>query len=215
MNGIGYIYKITNQVDGKIYVGKTNYSVHSRWLSHIRTGSIYKDLNKKSSLLYNAINKYGIENFTIEQIDECPIEELGDRERYWIERLDARNHEVGYNICRGGECGPGGPQFAGHKHSEETKAKMSADRKGEKNSNYGHHRVMPEDEKMKHAHLGSSNGMYGKQHSEASKEKNREAHLGTIWITNGEQNLHIKEEDAQLYLMSGLGWRRGMSKITK
>lgn len=207
MNGTGYIYKITNKIDGKIYIGKSKTTVNGRWNTHLSALKKYIQSDKNSSKLYNAMVKYGVENFIIEQIDECSFDELDERERYWIAKLDSRNPNVGYNICKGGECGPGGPMFSGHKHSEETKAKMSADRTGDKNSNYGNHRVMPDEEKMKHSVPGERNGMFGKQHSEESKQKNREKHLGMIWMTDGEEDVHIQPEEEQVYKMAG--YRRG------
>lgn len=209
MNGIGYIYKITNIVDGKSYIGKSKTTVSGRWNTHLSSLKKYIQSDKNSSKLYNAMVKYGVENFTIEQIDECSFDELDERERCWIAKLDSRNPNVGYNICKGGECGPGGPMFSGHKHSEETKAKMSADRTGEKNSNYGNHRVMPDEEKPKHAHPGESNGMFGKQHSEETKQKNREKHLGKVCITDGVKNIYIYPSEEQQYFQ--LGFRRGMT----
>lgn len=203
MNGTGYIYKITNRINGKIYVGKTKTTIKNRWCTHISAYKKYVQSNKNSSKLYNAINKYGIENFNISQLDECSYSELNDKERYWISKLDARNPDVGYNICRGGECGPGGPMFAGHKHSSETRAKMSINRVGNNNSNYGNHRVMPNDEKMKHAVYGSKNGMFNKHHTEESNQKNREKHIGKIWMTNGNTDVCIKKEDEKTYVLAG------------
>lgn len=207
MNNVGYIYRITNKIDGKFYIGKSKYGVQNRWLRHQDHFAKYVQQDKNSSRLYNAIKKHGIENFEIEEIDRCSFDVLSDRERYWIAKLDARNPSIGYNICKGGEGGPGGPQFAGHKHSDETKALMSLNRSGEKNSNYGNHRVMPEEEKQKHANPGAKNGMYGKKHSEESKQANREKHLGKIWVTNGDEDLHIEPEDLQLHILAG--YRRG------
>lgn len=70
MSGIGYIYKITNNQDGKIYVGKSKSTVQGRWKGHLRDYQRYIQQDRNSSKLYNAIRKYGIENFTVEQIDE-------------------------------------------------------------------------------------------------------------------------------------------------
>lgn len=213
MNGIGYIYKITNKQDGKIYVGKSKTTVQSRWHGHLRDYKKYIQQDKNTSKLYNAIRKYGIDSFEIEQIDQCSYRDLDEKERYWISKLNSRDPSVGYNICKGGECGPGGPRFAGHKHSEETKAQMSLSRRGENNSNYNHHRVMPEEEKQKHAHPGESNGMWGKKHSEETKELNRQAQIGRIWMTDRQSNVHIHPKDAWFYEKAG--YHRGMTKNKK
>lgn len=213
MNGIGYIYKITNAINGMIYIGKTNSTVSKRWVSHIWYFKRYIKQNKTSSKLYNAFNKYGIENFIYEQIDEAPIKEIAEREIYWIATLNARDPKVGYNICKGGECGPGGPMYAGHQHSQETKDKMSFDRQGSKNCNYGNHRVMPNDEKQKHACHGEKNGMYGKHQTDNSKDINRAKHINTIWVTNGTNDKQINPNDFDTY--TNLGYRRGRSNLNK
>ena len=85
------IYKTTNMVNGKIYVGKS-----------IKSDSSYLG----SGLQINAaIKKYGRENFTKEIIEECLADILDEREIYWIDILDARNTKIGYNISIGGTGG--------------------------------------------------------------------------------------------------------------
>lgn len=77
-----YIYKITNKINGKMYIGKTIFTVEQRWKEH-QKDSRRRDFEKRP--LYSAIKKYGIENFSIEEVEECPIEILSEREKYWIE----------------------------------------------------------------------------------------------------------------------------------
>lgn len=207
MNGIGYIYKITNQINGMFYIGKTKDTIENRYKSHLKQALKNKELNITSSRLYNALNKYGVDNFTIEQIEECSYEDLSEREIYWINKLDARNPDIGYNICKGGECGPGGPMFAGHKHSEETRKQMSINRSGEKNSNFGNRWNQSDELKALHSKLasGENNGMYGKKHSDASKEKNRLSHIGKNAYSNIELDdvKMLTPEEAIYYLNHG------------
>lgn len=196
----GYIYKITNLINNKVYIGKTKNSIDIRFKQHL-----YEiDKLKTKSLLHDAIKKYGVDNFKVEEIDSATcLQELNDKERFYINKYNSRNPKLGYNICIGGEGGPGGPMFLGHKHSLETRAKMSLDRKGEKNANYGNHRKMPEDEKPKHARPGELNGMYGKTHSDESKLKNSLSHLGSRRMSNIDlypKYKIIKEQDIQKYL---------------
>ena len=94
---MGYIYKITNNVNGKMYVGQTFRDVQQRFDEHLRTAR-KKEIGYKS-LLYNAIKKYGKENFTIETLEECEDDKLNEREIYWIDKL--KTCESGYNISRG------------------------------------------------------------------------------------------------------------------
>ena len=65
---MGFIYKITNDVNGKVYIGKTLNTVVSRWKEHCHD----KDRrNMENRPLYRAMNKYGLEHFSIETIEEC------------------------------------------------------------------------------------------------------------------------------------------------
>lgn len=92
------IYKITCNETGKCYIGQS-IDIENRWLQHICATKYETDNNK----FYNAMRKYGYENFTYEIIEECSNsqEELDDRERYWIEYYNS--YEDGYNSTRGGQ----------------------------------------------------------------------------------------------------------------
>lgn len=96
-----YIYKITNQINGLIYIGQTN-NPNRRWREHQLLGASNQ---RKHSLLYNAIHKYGVHNFIFEVI-EGPIENYNEREKYWISYYDSQNKEKGYNLTPGGEEPP-------------------------------------------------------------------------------------------------------------
>lgn len=88
------IYAITNQVNGKVYVGKS-ISVYRRWNEHTY------DLNKNkhgNEYLQNAWNKYGMENFLFEVIEECEETLLHTRELYWISQFNCLDRELGYNL---------------------------------------------------------------------------------------------------------------------
>lgn len=95
---IGYIYKITNHLNQKAYIGKTIYTVEERWQEHIRDS---KRDRCKDRPLYRAMNKYGIENFSIEQIEEVEVKDLSNREIYWIEHYHTFSN--GYNATLGGD----------------------------------------------------------------------------------------------------------------
>lgn len=100
---MGYIYKITNLINQYIYIGKTVHTIEVRWKEHINTSS--NSLNKSSSyILYKAMRKYGIDNFKIEELEECDNNLLSEREQYWISIFDSyylNGH--GYNMTLGGE----------------------------------------------------------------------------------------------------------------
>lgn len=91
----GYIYKTTNKINGKIYVGQKQSEV---FLAEKYLGS--------GVILQNAIHKYGKHNFITELIEECNSqEELNEREVFWINYFDSKNLAVGYNIAPGGQGG--------------------------------------------------------------------------------------------------------------
>lgn len=76
---MGYIYVITNQINDKQYIGQTVNTIKRRWQEHICSS---RQKSTRTYPLYNAMNKYGIENFTIKQIEECSYEILNEREQY-------------------------------------------------------------------------------------------------------------------------------------
>ena len=137
----GYIYKTTNLINGKMYIGqkKSTKFLHERYLG-------------SGSLLRKAINKYGKENFRVELLCECECKEkLDEMEIYYIKLYNAQNDPNFYNLTKGGESGVGGPKFKGHKHSDESRQKISEN------------------------NTGIKNGFFGKKHSEESIQKMREA----------------------------------------
>lgn len=95
---MGAVYIIRNGMNDKVYVGKTNRSVELRWKEHIRA---INDPDKKSSIHF-AMKKYGVENFSLEVLEEnIPEEKLNEREQYYINKFDSFHH--GYNRTMGGE----------------------------------------------------------------------------------------------------------------
>ena len=90
------IYKITNKINGKVYVGQTKHSLVQRFYSHTRPESYCTKLK-------NAIKKYGKENFIIEQIDHShDRHEADSKEIFWIKKYKSTNDKYGYNILNGG-----------------------------------------------------------------------------------------------------------------
>ena len=93
-----YIYKIENKLNGKIYIGKTLKTVQERWKEHCHD---FKRERCEKRPLYSAMNKYGIENFFIEEIEQCEANILSEREKYWIEYYNS--FKYGYNATIGGD----------------------------------------------------------------------------------------------------------------
>ena len=96
----GFIYKITNKVNGKSYIGQTIQNVKERFYQHCATKCSQAVLNM---VIHKAITKYGKSNFTIEVIEEVESTNLNDRERYWIKYYNSYNN--GYNSTEGGQDG--------------------------------------------------------------------------------------------------------------
>ena len=93
---MAYIYQIVNDINQKIYVGKTEFSIEKRFKEHCKDA--YRESNEKRPL-YSAMRKYGIDNFHIELIEETDNPE--EREVYWIEQK--RSFKNGYNATMGGD----------------------------------------------------------------------------------------------------------------
>lgn len=70
---MSYIYKITNLINGKMYIGKTSSSIEKRWREHISDSQ--KERCEKRPL-YDAFNKYGIKNFQIEEVEEVENDDI-------------------------------------------------------------------------------------------------------------------------------------------
>lgn len=104
---LNYIYKIVNKTNGKIYIGKTTYTIAYRWIQHISAATSDKEKDDYNYLLHKAIRKYGTDNFTVEVIEEVEDEsKLSSREMYWISHYNScilEEGSNGYNMTYGGE----------------------------------------------------------------------------------------------------------------
>lgn len=188
------IYKHTNKINGKVYIGMTCH-IETRFGS--KNGQGYLRKNKKGEYIQphiaNAIVKYGWDNFDHEILESnLTLEEANKLEVEYIEKYDSLNPEKGYNIREGGSHGKLGKSsieklkkamegrydgeknpFYGKKHSEESlkvmreKQKENAKKRdfsGENNPMYG--RVLTEEERYKRG-----NATRGKARSEETKKK--------------------------------------------
>lgn len=97
---MGFIYKITNTQNGKVYIGQTIYPVEWRWKTHL-TSAYNQRYGDHNVLFHRAIRKHGIDAFTVEIIEECDNSKLNEREIFWIAYYKSFG-EKGYNISRGG-----------------------------------------------------------------------------------------------------------------
>lgn len=91
------IYKITNDINNKIYIGQTTRDLNIRWKEHCRNG-----LNcHRNYPLYQAMYKYGISHFRIESLEKVDDSNVDEREKYWINYY--QSYQKGYNATKGGK----------------------------------------------------------------------------------------------------------------
>lgn len=109
----GIIYKITNLINKKEYVGCTIYPIKKRFEEHI-----YRCLKTDSNTKFcNSVRKYGVKNFNVEIIEECDISIIYEREKFYIKEF--KSYDNGLNSTFGGEgC-------LGYTHSPEIRQKIS------------------------------------------------------------------------------------------
>lgn len=97
------IYCITNLINGKKYIGQS-INIEHRWKEH-KQNAFNPNREEYNKPLYQAIRKYGLDKFSFEIIEECPLEELNEKEIYWINFYQTfpLNTGKGYNLHPGGE----------------------------------------------------------------------------------------------------------------
>jgi len=188
------IYKITNKVNGKCYIGATEKTLEERWNGHVKTAMV----KKKDWILSKAIRKYGPDAFIKEVLEEHP-----DR-KYTFDVLEPKyilEHntfgENGYNMTGGSEGG------IGHKHTEETRKRISLGLLGK-----------PLSEKHRESiRLGN----LGKKMSEEAKEKMRLSRLGKNCSEETKQKLRLamSEETKQKLRLANLGKKRPQEVVDR
>lgn len=188
------IYKITNIINQKCYIGQST-DLIQRIRKHIKT--LVNGTNSNEHL-QNAYNKYGQGNFTIEIIEECDIENLDNREIFWIDYYKSYDSQFGYNKTKGGTGGNGYFELCNEDEKNCIKLKKSERVSGINNPNYGMNcytdgiviKYIKDDEielyesqgwrpgvpdfvreKERIANTGPANGFYGKKHSDETKQK--------------------------------------------
>lgn len=219
------IYKITNNINGKCYIGKSESNIEKRLNQH-------KQGKRSSRYLQNSIKKYGIENFTFEILEECEQSKCCERERYWIQYYDSMN--FGYNRTSGGE------RKSGFKLSLEARQKISKSNKGNPNrcginaSGYGKAynkgKHLSEETKLKIKRVKElnghgPNGWLGRKHTEETKKKLSQNHADVsgsnngrynvklIYINNGKENKMIKPEELKLW--ESKGYTKGVLPVIR
>ncbi len=166
----GYIYCITNQINGKRYVGETMYP-DQRWFDHKRHSA--RDKGRVAGKpLYLSMRKHGVDNFTFEVVAAYgSAEEALTHEDWWINHLKARTHQHGYNLKAGGR--------GGANVSPETSAKMSAAKRGTKASDVAKARMSAAHKIVWHKKNFAKFQLIRQLHSEGALNKEIARQLGT------------------------------------
>lgn len=162
------VYKATNLINNKVYIGQTTRSLQIRRLGHLQCMRDGMD-----SYFYNALRRHGSGNFNWQVICICPdIDSLNEQEQYYIKYYNSMDREAGYNLTSGGSCCI---------MSQETKDKLrllATDRKPSKetliklrNSHLGHYPTKKTRKKMSEARTGAKNCNYGKTPSKETRDK--------------------------------------------
>jgi group I intron endonuclease len=142
------VYKITNLVNGKIYVGKTS-DVDKRLSRHFKIAESKEE--KAYQYLHRSINKYGSNNFVIEVLEDKLTEvDAFEMEKFWIKELNSKDPSVGMNLTDGGEGA------TGLEWSEESRLNIS----GSNNHNFGKSLSEETKEKISASVSGDGNGFW-------------------------------------------------------
>ena len=227
-------------VNNKCYIGQSK-DLIARIQKHIKT--LLNGTNRNEHL-QNAYNTYGVGSFTIEIIEECTVEELDDREIYWIDFYHSYDREYGYNKTKGGTGGGSYYELLDDDEKDEIGQKIANSREVHNKGTYrytdgvvikyigqedieqyeanGWYRGVPDSVRVREkiANLGEKNGFYGKQHSEESKIKMSESRSGSQNWNYGKSIYH--KGNTQKYIAQedipyyeSLGWTQGMTDETK
>ena len=162
---MGSIYKITNTVNSKSYIGQT---IHDA--AKCRINDHLNGAANGSRLVRHAVKKYGKDAFTYEILEENIFPKfLPDLEVHYIKKFNTVAPN-GYNLTHGGEIGK--------KHSPETRQKMSEAKKGKSSHMKGRKHTPESRRKMSEALKGKPSPMKGKKHSPETRRKVSEAKKG-------------------------------------
>ena len=205
----GYVYKTTNLLNGKFYVGQKK---SCEFLGEKYLGSGVR--------LKSAIQHYGKENFSVEIVDTASSKEELDRlEIYWIDKLDARNLDIAYNLSKGGDGNTSGVSWnKGLTKDMDSRLCQSAEASKKRSASLkkayleGRHNIDFTDEVRK------------KMSDKAKCRDHPPTTAGKICVTDGFKNKMIFPEDIDEYIEAGWykgkttsgkqAWNKGLTKET-
>jgi len=163
---MGFIYKITNKITGKCYIGETTADdPQKRWSAHIHT----MKSNKGCPALKDAMKKHGVENFKFEVIIICFDEDVNRYEQEYIKKYNSMTPN-GYNILAGGQCGGG---FKGKTHTPETIAKILESQRKFREANPNHFETYREKHKKSMEGIDFSEAVHKSERFQKAKKDGR------------------------------------------
>lgn len=176
----GYIYKTTNLTNDKIYIGQH------------KCASLDNSYFGSGILILEALSKYGKENFTCEVIEWCEtLEEMNEKEKYYIAKYNSRCRDVGYNLAEGGNS----------LHNDYHIGML-----GKHQSDFQKNQV--------------SSALLGKHLSNKTRENmsisakartlNKRTINDKVWVTNGVENKVVDKCDVEIYLKNG--YHKGITR---
>lgn len=156
------IYKWTNKVNGKVYIGQTKDLSHRKSVFQCFSIKRYSgDLINRARQKYNNISYWNYE-----VLEYCCPEDLDKKEIYYIDLYDSTNLDNGYNLCGGGF----GKGKITYHLTEDHKKKIGDAQRGEKNHRFGVPITDEEREERRNRMLGEKNPMYNKTHTDEVKQ---------------------------------------------
>lgn len=187
------IYKTTNLINGKIYIGKDT-----------KNNPLYLG---SGLLLQQAIKKYGTHSFKKDILELCTIDNINEREIFWIQHFNATDRAIGYNLTIGGSGGdtftlnPNKQQMVdklilastGRKHTDEAKSKISHARTGIGNGKFGkpawNRGISPSQEIRDKISLSNKGKILGIKRTQVQKDAVSQAQSGKPKSTEHKQKI--------------------------
>ena len=148
------IYIIKNVANGKVYIGQSRH-LANRHYSHFHALELGKHFNKH---LQRSYDYYGAESFMFSVLEECEIDDLDEREKYWIARYDSMNVDKGYNNEGGGNVG------------KEVSERTREAKRGKNNPNFGKHASAETRLKQRMSSIGKNSPLTAEQVYEMKEE---------------------------------------------
>ena len=202
----GHIYKITNLLNHKVYIGQTKRDPDLRWKEYLRGGHVVA--------LKEDFIKFGKQNFTFDVIDSATTyQELSEKEKAWVTKLESNNPKKGYNRYLGGYG------VSDYKWDEVSRKSASEDRKGSAWMHKEDQQSLVRKENINNYQkdgweFGMLPGRKRKSHSEATRLKMSRSAKGKPktadqitkqqkslkdkqyhWYTNGVENVHVSKNE--------------------